>query len=127
MQDTPETPDERLQRRRIRRWKRRARLVGPFLGIPLLLATLSLSVDLIEYKPQPKPDRLSDRPVRMTQATTVDSIWPDRLSASEAESTLPNAPDEATKAEDQSDGPDVLLPLPAVPKPPTPPYALNRR
>jgi len=38
-------------------------MVGPFLGIPLLLGTLTLSVDLIEYDPQPEQDRLSDRPI----------------------------------------------------------------
>ena len=61
--DVPESPDERMQRRRARRWKRRMRMAGPFLGIPLLLGTLALSVDLIEYDPEPEPERLSDRPM----------------------------------------------------------------
>ncbi len=61
--DRPESPDERMQRRRARRWKRRARMVGPLLGIPLLLLTLGLSVDLIEYRPQEKGEKLSDRPL----------------------------------------------------------------
>ena len=52
-----ETPDERRQRRRVRRWKRRARILGPFLGVPLLLLTLTLSVDLIEYQPRAERDR----------------------------------------------------------------------
>lgn len=39
------------------------RMAGPFLGIPLLLGTLALSVDLIEYDPEPAPERLSDRPM----------------------------------------------------------------
>ena len=61
--DRPESSEERMQRRRARRWKRRARMAGPFLGIPLLLGTLSLSVDLIEYDPQPEGERLADRPI----------------------------------------------------------------
>ncbi|MAG33366.1 MAG: hypothetical protein CL908_21020 [Deltaproteobacteria bacterium] len=61
--ERPESPDERQARRRTRRWKRRAHIVGPLLGIPLLLGTLLLSVDLIEYQPTKKPDRLIDRPI----------------------------------------------------------------
>ncbi len=64
MLDLPETPEERFPRRRMRRWKRRGRIMGPFLGVPILLATLSLSVDLIEYTAQPAPDRLVDRPIQ---------------------------------------------------------------
>ena len=62
-QDLHESPDQRMQRRRARRWKRRARIVGPLLSIPLLLATLVLSVDLIEYQPQPPKPRMVDRPI----------------------------------------------------------------
>lgn len=58
-----ESPDERRARRRARRWKRRARIIGPFLGIPVLLGALALSVDLIEYQPAVEPDRLTDRPI----------------------------------------------------------------
>ena len=65
MQDLPETPDERAQRRRVRRWKRRARILAPFLGLPILLAALALSVDMIEYVPQPPPDKLADRPIHL--------------------------------------------------------------
>ena len=61
--DRPESPDERKQRRRVRRWKRRARMVGPFLGVTAVLVTLALSVDLIEYQPQPPKERLTDRPI----------------------------------------------------------------
>ena len=60
--DRPGSPEERKQRRRSRRRKRSARLAGPFLGIPLLLGTLMLSVDLIEYDLQPEDERLVDRP-----------------------------------------------------------------
>ncbi|MCR9095364.1 MAG: hypothetical protein NXI30_14180 [bacterium] len=63
MNDTPESPEQRLQRRRIRRWKRRARIAGPFLGLPLLVGTLALSVDLITYSPAPAREKLTDRPL----------------------------------------------------------------
>ena len=63
LNDVPESPEQRMQRRRVRRWKRRMRMAGPFVGISLLLGTLSLSVDLIEYEPQPEAERLSDRPM----------------------------------------------------------------
>lgn len=61
----PESPEERLQRRRLRRWKRRFRMAGPFVGVALVMGTLSLSVDLIEYAPQKdqEKERLSDRPM----------------------------------------------------------------
>lgn len=61
--DRHESPEERMQRRRARRWQRRARMVGPFLGLCALLGTLALSVDLIEYQPQVQKNRLSDRPL----------------------------------------------------------------
>ncbi|MBW1883049.1 MAG: hypothetical protein JRJ58_05940 [Deltaproteobacteria bacterium] len=44
--------DERLQNRRRRRWNRRARILGPFLALPVLVATLLLSVDIVEYRPE---------------------------------------------------------------------------
>lgn len=62
-QDVTESLEERMQRRRARRWKRRARIVGPFLGVLLLVGMLALSVDIIEYQPQTPRDRLSDRPL----------------------------------------------------------------
>jgi len=62
-QDVPESPEERMLRRRARRWKRRARIVGPFLGVTVLVATLALSVDLIEYQPQPEQNQSSNRPL----------------------------------------------------------------
>lgn len=43
--------DKRISDRVRRRWKRRARILAPLASIPLLLATLVLSVDLIEYAP----------------------------------------------------------------------------
>jgi len=52
----------RLQRRLVRRWKRRLRIAAPFLSVPLLLGMLVLSVDLIEYRPEEPPQRRVDRP-----------------------------------------------------------------
>lgn len=69
MTETHESPEERLQRRRARRWKRRARIAGPFLGLPLLLGTLALSVDLITYSPAPAREKLTDRPLPKVEKT----------------------------------------------------------
>jgi len=46
------------------------RIAAPFAGVPLLLATLLVSVDLIEYKPQAPREKLTTRP--MPQAA-IDS------------------------------------------------------
>lgn len=62
MTEKHESPKERLQRRRLRRWKRRARIAGPFLGLPLLVGTLALSVDLITYSPAPTLEHLVGQP-----------------------------------------------------------------
>jgi hypothetical protein len=59
MQRIHQSPGQRSQHRRSRRWQRRARIAGPFLGIPLLFATLALSVDLIESQPAPAKPRLN--------------------------------------------------------------------
>lgn len=126
MQDRPETPEERQRRRRIRRWKRRGRIVAPFLGVPILLAALALSVDLIEYRPQPKRERLSDRPIRIEPQSTRPSV-----------SDLPITPvpprgaRHVVGAHDEdlgdTDDFDVMLP-PAKDVPaPTPPEALGIR
>ena len=128
MQNRPDTPDERLQRRRVRRWKRRARILGPFLGVPLLLLTLSLSVDLIEYQPHEEPDRLVDRPIRFSQRTQQPLIRPSiRAELSTAISTdSPNSIETDEAAESDNDPVDVDLTLPSPPtaRPPTPPHAL---
>jgi len=68
------TPEERLARRRVRRWKRRARIAGPFLGVSLLFAALSLSVNLIEYEPMTEPDRLSDRPMYLETPKETERV-----------------------------------------------------
>jgi len=128
MQDLPETPDERLLRRRTRRWKRRVRIIAPFLGVPLLLATLSLSVDLIEYRPQQARDRLTDRPIRLT---------PDTMRRSTSRPVIPDAPlarplhpavsDDAHASDARPDEIDVMLPTSTAQRTPPPPAALRVR
>lgn len=54
---------KRTMQRRLRRWKRRIRHVSPILCLPLLLGTLMLSVDLIEYRADPIRVQGSDLPV----------------------------------------------------------------
>lgn len=51
MLDTHESNDDRLARRRARRWNRRARIFAPFLAVPAMLGVLLLSVNLIEHRP----------------------------------------------------------------------------
>ncbi|HPG24691.1 MAG: hypothetical protein H6748_11880 [Spirochaetaceae bacterium] len=58
-----DSPEARRARRRARRWKRRARIAGPLLALPLVLGALALSIDLVEYRPAEPPERLSDRPM----------------------------------------------------------------
>lgn len=128
MQNLPDTPDERLRRRRVRRWKRRARILGPFLGVPLLLLILSLSVDLVEYQPQEKPDRLTDRPIRMNQQqSTEPTMRPSLLAPTGADSAIPTSQDNAERSHSESIALDVTLPSAPLLRPPTPPSAIRRR
>jgi hypothetical protein len=55
--------EQRIANRRKRRWKRRARIAAPFLTIPALVATLMLSVGIVEYQPKEAPPKLTDRPI----------------------------------------------------------------
>lgn len=128
MQDAPDTPDERLQRRRIRRWKRRARILGPFLGVPILLLTLSLSVDLIEYRPHPESNRLADQPLQMPlQQNTQPSVRPRLLATSDASALIPTPADDTLAIGGDSIDLDVTLPSASWQRSPTPPYVVNRR
>jgi len=128
MQDAPDTPDERLQRRRIRRWKRRARILGPFLGVPILLLTLSLSVDLIEYRPHPESNRLADQPLQMPlQQNTQPSVRPSLLATSDASALIPTPADDTLAIGGDSIDLDVTLPSASWQRSPTPPYVVNRR
>jgi hypothetical protein len=54
MLDTTDPQDDRQSQRRARRWRRRARIAGPFLVVPAMLGGLLLLVDLIEYRPAAK-------------------------------------------------------------------------
>lgn len=54
MPDSTDQQDDRQRHRRARRWRRRARIAGPFLVVPAMLAVLLLLVDLIEYRPAAK-------------------------------------------------------------------------
>lgn len=127
MQDAPDTPDERLQRRRIRRWKRRARILGPFLGVPILLLTLSLSLDLIEYRPHPESNRLADQPLQMPlQQNTQPSVRPRLLATSDASALIPTPADDTLAIGGDSIDLDVTLPSASWQRSPTPPYVVNR-
>lgn len=127
MQDAPDTPDERLQRRRIRRWKRRARILGPFLGVPILLLTLSLSLDLIEYRPHPESNRLADQPLQMPlQQNTQPSVRPRLLATSDASALIPTPADDTLAIGGDSIDLDVTLPSASWQRSPMPPYVVNR-
>lgn len=127
MQETPDTPDERRQRRRVRRWKRRARILGPFLGVPLLLLTLSLSVDLIEYQPHEERDRLTDRPIRMTRKAVARPIpRPAASNPTSIDSPIPISGDESGEATNDSLNLELNVPSSGSMRTPTAPYALKR-
>lgn len=64
-----DSPEDRLALRRTRRWRRRARIVAPFMTVPVMLGLLVLSVDLIEYQPASRPDRPNERPRAAAPAT----------------------------------------------------------
>ena len=49
--DAPKMWEDRSQKRFVRRWKRRARILGPFLGIPLVFGALALSMDFVRHLP----------------------------------------------------------------------------
>lgn len=75
---SPILSTENSSRRRLgRRWKRRLRLVAPFMSLPLLIAVLILSVDLIEYRPEEKPSSPDERSI----PPTVESAKADPDSA----------------------------------------------
>ena len=53
--------EERVKNRQWRRWKRRVRIVAPFAALPLLLCTLLLSIDIVEYSPKLTGQNLAER------------------------------------------------------------------
>jgi hypothetical protein len=114
MQDLPDTPEQRRQRRRLRRWKRRARILAPFLGLPLLLGALSLSVDLIEYRPTTKPELLADRVIKITRDEARQAITrPDLSATTQPNLPPPTAPDDVIDLD--RDARDLDLTLSATP------------
>ena len=131
MLDLPETPDERFQRRRMRRWKRRGRILGPFLGVPILLAALSLSVDWIEYTPQRGPDRLVDRPIRLlpSQQTlpTPTTNESDIAATTRPDLTIPIAADRVLEPNRDALDLDLMLPSSPLPLPTTSSYVMDQR
>ncbi|MBK7950535.1 MAG: hypothetical protein IPK00_17700 [Deltaproteobacteria bacterium] len=63
MPDARESNEDRLARRRARRWSRRARIFAPFVAVPAMLGVLMLSVNLIEHRPDAnRKASPSDRP-----------------------------------------------------------------
>jgi hypothetical protein len=137
MNDLHESPDERMLRRRARRWKRRARIAGPFLSVPILIATLALSVDLIEYQPQEPREKLADRPIpESILAKQRSRTIPHRTSVSDASVTPPSSfPAEGTQKKPPSTseidlslrGNDTKVDAESSVAfaPPTPPHALH--
>lgn len=125
MRNRPDTPDERIQRRRSRRWKRRVRILGPFLGVPVLLATLAFSVDFIEYQPRPEPDHLTDRPIRIspeTNSSATSIVQPGPSQSFPARRPVPADTDNALDASGDSIARDSES-APLVLRPPSRPYA----
>ena len=51
-------PEERIRIRRRRRWIRRARILAPFVALPILLVVLLFSVNQVKYRSK-KPDQKS--------------------------------------------------------------------
>jgi hypothetical protein len=131
MLDLPDTPDERFQRRRTRRWKRRGRILGPFLGVPILLATLSLSVDWIEYTPQPAPDRLVDRPIRMLpRQQTLPTPTPNEseiAATARPNLAIPIAADRVLAPNRDTLDLELMLPSQSPPRPTTSSFVMDQR
>jgi hypothetical protein len=112
----------------VRRWKRRARILGPFLGIPILLAALSLSVDWIEYTPQTPPDRLADRPIRMlSRHTTLAAAESDLVATAEIALTFSTAADRVLESGGDARDLNVILPSSTPLRRPTSPEPTRER
>ena len=61
--DPSKRREDRIANKRRRRWRRRARIVTPFLMIPLLVGTVVLSVGIIEYAPKEPKAKLTEKPI----------------------------------------------------------------
>jgi hypothetical protein len=117
------TPEEKLHRRRVRQWKRRARIAGPFIGITILLAALALSVGLIEYQPRENPNRLSDRPIRLSTRTITQRS--DSLVGDSIASSVSVVSERAAEIDSDMHTLDLTLPSTPVARVPTPPEAIR--
>jgi len=121
-----ESPDERRARRRSRRWKRRARIIGPFLGIPVLLGALALSVDLIEYQPAEKPDRLTDRPIPasvLEKQKQAEKARPNSVSSTSVMTAKPLVSSPTPGLDEDALGLEIVRPEQPM-RPPKPPSSL---
>jgi hypothetical protein len=123
MQSVADSSEEKLHRRRVRQWKRRARIAGPFIGITLLIAALSLSVGLIEYQPRENPDRLSDRPIRLNARTITERT--DSLVGNSIASSVSVVSERNPEIDSSLRGLDLTLPSTPVARVPTPPEAIR--
>lgn len=83
MQEAHESNDDRLARRRARRWSRRARIFAPFLAVPGMLGVLMLSVNLIEH--QPAVSRRGTPSDRSTTSLRPAERWPERATSAPIE------------------------------------------
>ena len=104
MYESMDSGEDRRAMRLARRWRRRARIAAPFLVVPAMLGLLVLSVDLIEYRRSPKPDRAS-APTR-------------------SERTVPSKPDGLSDS--MSHAPDAALSVSVVETPASPSPATGR-
>jgi hypothetical protein len=139
--DRSESPEERAQRRRARRWMRRARMAAPFLGVSAVLATLALSIDLIEYQPEPPTERRTNRPIPgpvHDRGTRLPAPTPSTLSAASVLGSEPASGrdllgnngsgldvDLAAEAPLAGDRPTTRGALPSTADTPTPPSRLR--
>ena len=101
-------------------------MAGPFLGIPLLLGTLTLSVDLIYYDPQPGQNRLSDRPIPVAVTDSESTRQtPSHLKAAVSKTSVVSATSTGPEVDDLLDvtlAGDAALPNSRAFAPPRPPY-----
>ena len=114
--------EERRRTRRTRRWKRRARILAPIASLPLLLATLMLSVDIVEYRPEePRtPSATKSAPAKAASRPTRSSFAAKTAIATSAGSEvsffeqIKNEIDAEKKRQDAAQAPAAGLPKPTV-------------
>lgn len=112
--------EERIRNRRQRRWKRRGRIIAPFAALPLLVAALMLSVDIIEYAPQ---EPRENKPVAQPIVKPPKRIQPSLAAAAAmsasalvGQDVLEPAPDESPDLRLPDDKhPSTAVPIPGLP------------